>query len=140
MGMAFISDPLVHQVIGSAMAVHQELGPGLLESSYSRCFQAELAYQGIPFRYEVGVHLVYRDIRVDNAYKIDFLIADWLVVEVKAVEAIVPVHKAQVRTYMKLTGARQGLIFDFNSALMKDGIKSLLPLPNPSTPSTVESN
>ena len=136
--MAFISDPLVHRVIGCAIAVHKELGPGLLESSYSRCFKAELAFQAIPFRYEVGVHLAYRDVRIDNAYKIDLLVADWLVVEVKAIEGVAPVHKAQVRTYMKLTGARQGLIFNFNCALMKDGITSILPLPEPSAPSTDE--
>jgi len=65
--MTFLSDPLVHQVIGCAIAVHRELGPGLLESSYSRCFRAEPAYHGLAFRTEVGVHLVYRDLRIDNA-------------------------------------------------------------------------
>jgi GxxExxY protein len=123
--MTYVSDPLVHRVIGCAIAVHRELGPGLLESSYSRCFQAELAYRGIAFKTEVGVHITYRDLRIDNAYRIDLLVDDWLVVEVKATESILQVHAAQVMTYLRLTGARQGLIINFNCARLKDGLKSV---------------
>ena len=103
--MAYVSDPLVRRVIGCALSVHRELGPGLLESSYNRCFQAELSYRAIPFRREVGVHIAYRGLRLDNAYRIDLLVDEWLIVEVKAIESIAPIHTAQVMTYLRLSGS-----------------------------------
>jgi GxxExxY protein len=139
--MTFVAHPLVHQVIGCGIAVHRELGPGLLESTYSRCFRIELLRQRIKFTDELLVPIIYKGTRVENAYRIDLLVEDWLVVEVKAIEKLLPVHQAQVLTYLKLSGARQGLLINFNSPRLKDGIKSVLrdPVPsNASGPSTVE--
>lgn len=140
--MTFISHPLVHQVIGCAIAVHRELGPGLLESTYGRCFRLELVRQQIKFASELLVPIIYKGTRVENAYRIDLLIEDWLVVEIKAIDQLLPVHQAQVLTYLKLSGARQGLLINFNSSRLKDGIKSVLlrdSVPaSPSIPSTVE--
>ena len=104
--MTFVSHPLVHQVIGCGIAVHRELGPGLLESTYGRCFRIELAQHRIKFTSEVLVPINYKGTRVENAYRIDLLIEDWLVVEIKAVETLFPVHQAQLLTYLRLSGAR----------------------------------
>lgn len=124
--MTFVAHPLVHQVIGCGVDVHRELGPGLLESTYGRCFRIELARHRIKFTSELLVPIIYKGTRVENAYRIDLLIEDWLVVEIKAVEQLLPVHKAQVLTYLKLSRARQGLLINFNSPRLKDGIKSVL--------------
>ncbi len=126
--MPLVSHPLVEKVIGCAIAVHRALGPGLLESTYRRCLCFELAANGIAFRTEVAVPLEYRGIRLDCGYRIDVLIDDWLVVEVKSVERLLPIHTAQVITYVRLSGSRQGLIVNFNEPLLKNGLKSVLPV------------
>ena len=131
--MAFVSDPLVEQVIGCAIDVHSTLGPGLLESTYSRCLRCELTVHRIPFRSEVSIPVTYRDIRLDCGYRVDLLVDGWLIVEVKALERVLPVHVAQVLTYVKLAGARQGLIINFNSVRLRDGLKSVLLKP-PASP------
>jgi GxxExxY protein len=124
--MSFISDPLVHRVIGCAIDVHRELGPGLLESPYCRCLRFELARREIAFSNEVWLPLVYKGLRLHNAYRIDLMVEGRLVVEVKAIDKILPVHLAQVKTYLRLSGAGQGLIFNFHEARLKDGIKSVM--------------
>ena len=140
--MAFIEDPLARQVIGCAISVHRELGPGLLESTYVRCFRVELARQRIRFSNEVWLPIIYKTTRLDNAYRIDLMVEDKLVVEIKAVEKVLPVHLAQLLTYVRLSGAGQGLLFNFNEARLKDGIKSVIlgagGASMPSNPSTVE--
>ena len=140
--MAFIEDPLVHEVIGCAIAVHRELGPGLLESAYNRCFRLELVHRKVRFSNEVWLPILYRGTSLDNAYRMDFMVEDWLIVEVKAIEKVLPVHKAQLLTYIRLSRARQGLLFNFNEPRLKDGIHSVIlggPVSSPSTtPSTVE--
>ena len=107
------------------MDVHTTLGAGLIESVYQRCFCAELKAQQIPFRSQVGVPVRYRDVTLDWGYRLDVIVDEWLVVEVKAVDAILPIHKAQVLTYLKLTGAAQGLIVNFNVVHLRDGIRSV---------------
>jgi GxxExxY protein len=124
--MSLIADPLVETVIGCAIAVHRELGPGLLETAYSPCLALELTEKGIGYRTEVGVPLRYKSVQLDAAYRVDFLIEDWLVVELKSVERIIPVHIAQVVTYLRLLKARQGLIMNFNASRLKDGLKSVI--------------
>ena len=140
--MAFIADPLAQQVIGCAISVHRALGAGLLESTYARCFRLELARQRIRFSSEVWLPIMYKTTRLDNAYRIDLMVEDKLVVEIKAVEKILPVHQAQLLTYVRLSGAGQGLLFNFNEARLKDGIKSVIlgagAASIPSNPSTVE--
>jgi len=124
--MPFEPYPLADRVIGCAMKVHTALGPGLLESTYKRCLCCELELSGIRFKTEVVVPVIYRNIKLDCGYRIDVLVEDSLVVEVKATDAIIPIHKAQVLTYLKLTGARQGLILNFNSVHLRDGIRSVV--------------
>ena len=128
--MDFISDPLVHKVIGLAIEVHKELGPGLLESAYNRCLSFEFERHRIAFRSEVPLPLSYRGIRLDCGYRLDLLVENRLVVEVKSIERILPIHPAQVITYVRLARAKQGIIFNFNVARLKDGIKSII-LPEP---------
>src|SRR5688572_26277315 len=122
--MTFITDPLAQHVIGCAISVHRELGPGLLESTYARCFRLELGRRRIRFSNEVWLPIIYKATRLDNAYRIDLMIEDRLVVEIKAIEKILPVHTAQLLTYVRLSRAGQGLLFNFNEARLKDGIKS----------------
>jgi len=124
--MSLIADPLVETVIGCAIAVHRELGPGLLETAYSPCLALELTEKRINYRTEVSVPVHYKTVLVDAAYRVDFLIEGWLVVELKSVERIIPVHVAQVVTYLRLLKARQGLIMNFNAARLKDGLKSVI--------------
>jgi GxxExxY protein len=129
-----VAHPLVEKVIGCAVQVHRTLGPGLLESAYSRCLEAEFRAAGIPFRSEVPVPLKYRDVAIDSAYRIDILIGDVIVVEVKCVARLLPVHSAQVLTYMRLVKAKHGLLFNFNAVRLTDSMRSfLLDIPEDST-------
>jgi len=120
------ASPLAHAVIGCAIEVHRELGPGLLESAYSHCLAYELSRTGIPFLREYQLPIRYKDTLVDCGYRIDFLIGDSLLLEIKSVDALTTVHQAQVLTYLKLSGIQHGLLINFNARLVKDGIKSLL--------------
>jgi GxxExxY protein len=110
-------------VIGAAIAVHRALGPGLLESAYQECLCQELALRGIPFEREVPLPLEYKGIRCECGYRLDFLIAGAVVVEVKAIEAIAPIHEAQLLTYLRLGGWSVGLLMNFNVVVLKDGIR-----------------
>jgi GxxExxY protein len=123
----FIRDPLVEKVIGCGITVHRELGPGLLESTYRRCLGWELAAHGIPFVEEVPVPVSYRGMRLNCGYRIDLLVDGWFVLEIKSVATILPIHVAQVMTYVRLSGSRQGLIMNFNAARLRDGLRSVLP-------------
>ncbi len=120
------ASPLAHTVIGCAIEIHRELGPGLLESAYSHCLGYELGRRGIPFLREYHLPIRYKDTVIDGGYRVDFLVGDELLVEVKSVDALNAVHQAQVLTYLKLSGIQHGLLINFNARLVKDGIKSLL--------------
>jgi GxxExxY protein len=122
-----VSDPLVKKVIGCAIAVHRELGPGLLESTYKRCLCWELSANSIAHKSEVSVPLKYRGMSLDCGYRIDLVVEGWFVVEIKSVAAILPIHIAQTLTYVRLFRSRQGLIINFNAARLKDGLRSVLP-------------
>jgi GxxExxY protein len=121
--MALVSDPLVETVIGCAIEVHRHLGPGLLEPTYRVCLARELRDNGVIHRQELSVPVRYKGELVDCAYRVDFLVEDWLVLEIKSVERFIPVHMAQVATYLRLLTARQGLLINFNVPLLRDGIK-----------------
>jgi GxxExxY protein len=110
------------KVIGAAIEVHKNLGPGLLESAYHACLCRELELRGIPFQRQLMMALEYKGLRVENAYKIDVLIAGTVVVELKAVEAIDPVHEAQLLTYLRLSSLWLGLLINFHVPVLKDGI------------------
>lgn len=115
-------DPESHAVVGAALAVHRALGPGLLESAYQKCLALELAARGIAFAREVRIPLVYRGADVDVAYRADFVVASRLLVEVKSVQKLEGIHRAQLLTYMRLTGIRVGLLLNFNTRLLKSGM------------------
>ena len=114
---------LSSEIIGAAIEVHKTLGPGLLESAYEQCLAYELSQTGIPFQTQVPLPVQYKGIRLDCGYRIDFLVADILLIELKAVDQLFGVHEAQILTYMKLSGKRIGLLINFNVELLKQGIK-----------------
>ena len=114
------------RTIGAAIEVHRHLGPGLLESSYHSCLCHELEPQGIAYEDQVPLPLTYKGIRLARGYVIDLLIEDSLIVELKAVEQLHPVHSAQLLTYMRLQGISAGLLMNFNVATLKQGIRRIL--------------
>jgi GxxExxY protein len=116
-------DELSRRVIGCAIEVHRELGPGLLESTYAQCLAHELRLNGIEFRLECPLPVEYKGVRLDCGYRIDLLVEESLIVELKSVEEIKGIHKAQLLTYMKLAGVRTGLLINFNVTRLKEGIK-----------------
>jgi len=118
-------DPLTEKIIGCAIAVHRELGPGLLESAYEACLAHELREAGIRVERQVDLPVRYRDITLDVGYRIDLVVDNRVVIEVKAVEAIGGIHEAQLLTYLRLSKHRTGLILNFNVPVLKDGIKRM---------------
>src|SRR6478736_2298607 len=117
---------LTQRVIGLCMEVHRTLGPGLLESAYEAALAYELATAGIPFQKQVDLPLDYKGVKLDCGYRLDFIVADELIVELKAVQEILPVHKAQLLTYLKLNQKPLGLLINFNVLLLKDGIERVV--------------
>ncbi|HEV2300913.1 MAG TPA: GxxExxY protein [Stellaceae bacterium] len=115
-----------HAVIGAAIKVHSVVGLGLLESAYETCLIYELEKQGIPARRQVMIPVRYEDLTIGNGYRIDLLIGGSVVVELKAVEAILPVHRSQLLSYLRLGGFRLGYLLNFHVARMRDGIVRML--------------
>ena len=113
-------------IIGCAIEVHRQLGPGLLESAYQRCLMYELKNEGLEVKSELTLPIIYRDIKLDYGYRIDLLVENKVVVELKTVEFLNNVHKAQTLTYLKLGGYKLGLLMNFNVKLLKDGIKRIV--------------
>ena len=124
--MSYVDNPLVREVIGRAIEVHRTLGPGLIESAYQRCLAWELSRLNRRFDVEVIQPVRYKGVDIDCSYRLDLVVEDELLVEVKSVERLLPVHYAQVLTYLRLSRLRQGLLINFNVTLLKDGIKSIL--------------
>ena len=116
-------DELSHRVIGCAIEVHRELGPGLLESSYEQCLAHELKLNGISCQRQHPQPVQYKGIRLDCGYRLDMLIEDELIIELKSVDDIKGIHEAQLLTCMKLANIRTGLLINFNVTKLKDGIK-----------------
>ena len=116
-------DPLSRRVLGCALEVHRSLGPGLLESAYEQCLAHELNEAGIGFRLQVPVPVVYKGIKLDCGYRIDLLVEGSLILELKSVCELSPLHQAQLLTYMKLAGVSVGLLINFNSQLLKQGVR-----------------
>jgi GxxExxY protein len=110
------------QVVDAAFSVHSNLGPGLLESVYEECLAFEFSERELKYDRQLVVPIRYREHEIDSGLRLDFLIQDCVVVEVKAVECLVPVHTAQLLTYLKLSGHRLGFLINFNSTLIKNGI------------------
>src|SRR5258705_8289062 len=114
------------KIIGCAIQVHRELGPGLLESSYQECLYFELIQSGLLVEKQKPLPLVYKEVKLECGYRLDLLVENKVIIEVKAVEALSDVHLAQVLTYLKLSQCRLGLLMNFNVALIKDGIKRVV--------------
>jgi GxxExxY protein len=116
-------DPFTESIIGAAIEVHRVLGPGLLESVYERCLAHELTQRGIEHVRQMPLPVVYKGIPLDGDLRLDIVIPGRLILELKSVEALLPIHEAQLLTYLKLSGIRLGLLINFNVTLLKDGIK-----------------
>jgi GxxExxY protein len=114
---------LTEQVIGLAIEVHRLTGPGMLESVYESCLCHELEQAGINFERQVGIPVTYKGVRFDEGFRADILVGRQVVVEIKAVGKLVPVHDAQVLTYLRMSGLRVGLLFNFHAPLLKDGLR-----------------
>ena len=119
-------DELSTRVIGCAIRVHRNLGPGLLESTYDQCLARELKSEGIPFKLQHPLPVSYSDVKLDCGYRVDFFVDRKIIVELKSVEKVLPIHQAQLLTYMKLAGIKIGLLMNFNVRFMKNGIKRMV--------------
>ncbi len=116
-------DPLTEQVIGCAIEVHRALGPGLLEAVYEECLCHELHENGLGFQRQISVPVTYKAVNLETGFRADLVIEKELLIEIKAVERLLPVHQAQVLTYLKLSGIPKGLLLNFNTRVLKDGIR-----------------
>jgi len=117
---------LSHRVIGCAIEVHRTLGPGLLESTYEQCLAHELKVQGIDFLLQHALPVEYKGLRLDCGYRIDVLVGNQIILELKSVEHLLGIHEAQLLTYMKLAGIRQGFLINFNVKRLKEGLRSFV--------------
>ena len=117
---------LTGQVIGAAIEVHKALGPGLLESTYEGCLCIEFGLRRLPHESQKELPVEYKGVKLDCGYRIDILVANRLILELKACESLQPIHEAQLLTYLKLTGIKVGLLINFNVPVLKDGIKRLV--------------
>jgi GxxExxY protein len=114
---------LTREIIGAAIEVHRNLGPGLLESAYQQCLATEFALRNIPYVCERPLPLEYKGLRLNCGYRVDFLVDNAIIVETKSIEAIAPVHEAQLLTYMRIGGWTVGLLINFNVLVLKMGIR-----------------
>src|SRR5690606_4221526 len=119
-------DPLTRSIIGAAIEVHKALGPGLLESAYEVCLAHELRLAGHVVVAQRPLPIEYRGLQIDCAYRLDLVVDESAIIEVKAVEKLLPIHEAQLLTYLRLTGLRTGLLLNFHVPYLRDGIKRLV--------------
>ena len=120
-----VVDPLTEQVIGAAIEVHRSLGPGLLESAYEECLCFELGERKISFRRQVPLPVEYKKVRLDCGYRIDLVVGNELIIAIKTVDRLMPIHEAQLLTYLKLSGIQKGLILNFHTPVLRDGIRRM---------------
>jgi GxxExxY protein len=117
---------LTEAIIGAAIQVHRALGPGLLESAYEACMIYELTERGIRVEQQKPLPVIYRGVKLDCGYRLDLLVQNQVIVEIKAVDEILPIHRAQLLSYLKLSGVRVGLLINFNVKLLKHGLERFL--------------
>ena len=110
-------------ILGACVKIHRELGPGLLESAYQQCLEHELRTAGIVFRAQQTLPVVYKGLELDCGYRLDIVVDEQLIVEIKSVEQLLPIHEAQLLTYLKLSKLKLGLLINFSEVLLKDGIR-----------------
>ena len=121
----FENNSLTDAIIGAAITVHRELGPGLLESVYEKCLALELTESGLQIAAQKEIPLTYKGLALESGFRADLIVENKVLVELKSIDQLLPVHTAQVLTYLKLTGLRTGLLINFNVQLLKNGIKRL---------------
>jgi GxxExxY protein len=119
-------DSLSNRVIGCAIEVHRNLGPGLLESAYEQCLSHELSLAGVPFKTQWPLPVEYKGVKLDCGFRIDMLVDDKLILEIKSVEKLLGIHQAQLLTYMKLAHIHTGLLINFNVVLLRQGIRRMV--------------
>lgn len=124
--MALYEKELTDKVIAAAIEVHRHLGPGLLESAYEECLCHEMELQGIFFERQKPLPVKYKGVRLDCGYRMDIVVDQKVIIELKCVDAIIAVHEAQLLTYLKLSGLKVGLLFNFHSKTLKDGMKRMV--------------
>jgi GxxExxY protein len=117
---------LTERVIGACIEIHRALGPGLLESAYEECLCYELSQAGIRFERQKPLPVHYKDVKLDCGYRLDLVVEEKIIIELKAVESLLPIHEAQLLTYLKLSGITLGLLINFNVAMLKQGIKRIV--------------
>jgi GxxExxY protein len=115
-----------HAIIGAAIEVHRLLGPGLLESACEECLSKELALRSLLFDRQIPIPVVYKDVKLECGYRIDLLVEGRVVVELKSIEGLAPIHEAVILTYLRLSGRRLGLLINFNVAVLRDGIRRFI--------------
>ena len=119
-------DRVTEAIIGAAIAVHRAVGPGLLESAYQACMEFELTERGLQVKPQDPLPVVYKGVRLDCGYRIDLIVENAVIVELKSVDKVIPIHEAQLVTYLKLSGYPIGLLINFNVPLIKDGIRRMV--------------
>jgi GxxExxY protein len=119
-------EELTYEIRGAATEVHKEIGPGLLESAYEECLCRELSLRGLPFQRQVPLPVTYKGIKLDCGYKLDLVVDDTIILELKSVQEIEPIHEAQLLTYVRLSGKKVGLLINFNTVLLKDSIRRMV--------------
>jgi len=117
---------LTGEIIGAAIEVHKALGPGLLESAYEECLCREFGLRQLHFKRQQAIPVEYKGVKLDCGYRIDFSIEDLVILELKSVDSLQPIHEAQLLTYLKLTGFKVGLLINFNVPVLRDGIRRLI--------------
>ena len=117
---------ITEKIIGACIAIHRELGPGLLESAYEECLAFELEQAGLAFRRQQALPVAYKGVRLDCGYRMDLVVEDSVIVELKTVEKLLPIHEAQLLTYLKLSGCSVGLLINFQVPVLKDGVRRLV--------------
>jgi GxxExxY protein len=117
---------LTYKIIGCAFKVHSNLGPGLLESTYEQCLAQELILKGLLFERQVGLPIIYNNIRLEMGYRIDLLVENLVILELKSIDQVAPIHKAQLLTYLKLSGKQIGLLINFNVVDLREGITRMI--------------
>ncbi len=119
-------DSSTRRIIGAAIEVHRRLGPGLLESAYETCLAYELRQNGFKVEMQKPLPLVYRDVKLDCGYRLDLVVEDSIVVEIKAIDQLAPIHDAQLLSYLRLSGKRVGLLINFHVRVLKSGLKRIV--------------
>jgi len=117
---------ITHQIIGAAMEVHKRLGPGLLESAYEECLLHELRLRNLKVERQMGIPVVYKEVKLECGYRLDLLVEGRIVVELKSVEGLAPIHEAIILTYLRLSGHKIGLLINFNVTVLKDGVRRFI--------------